>query len=187
VFEIISLTLVSQEAKKAFHWLCSNQPAWPVRAKSLRPARRDGLRWTGQGFQFSFIRFLHHGRILGELLSRCRAKGQAKRRRNLRPPTSGESRRCLPGRRRGGREANRRNKILERPLCHASQQRKSPRLNRPWWRKANEAKLEALTRPTEPVAPAPAANDFARTAKQADLSKANEKLSSLLGKPKSTK
>lgn len=51
--------------------------------------------------------------------------------------------------------------------------------------KVDQAKLEALSRPAEP-APAPTLADKpAETpAKTADLSKANEKLSSLLGKPK---
>ena len=46
----------------------------------------------------------------------------------------------------------------------------------------NEGKLEALTHAQE-TAPSPAPSP-AETPKQADLEKANEKLSSLLGKPK---
>jgi len=44
-------------------------------------------------------------------------------------------------------------------------------------------KLESLTKPTEPAAQKPVA--ISEPAKPADLTKANEKLSSLLGKPKS--
>ena len=48
----------------------------------------------------------------------------------------------------------------------------------------NEAKLEALTRQSEPLSPAPAPITAPEAATPVDLSKANEKLSSLLGKPK---
>jgi ABC-2 type transport system ATP-binding protein len=45
-------------------------------------------------------------------------------------------------------------------------------------------KLEALTRPQEAAAPAPAAGPADEAQVKADLQKANEKLSSMLGKPK---
>jgi hypothetical protein len=45
----------------------------------------------------------------------------------------------------------------------------------------NERKLEALTKATEPVLATPKADE---PAKAAELEKANEKLASLLGKPK---
>jgi hypothetical protein len=50
----------------------------------------------------------------------------------------------------------------------------------------DEQKLEALTKPTEPVAPGkPApAPEGARPASDEELRKADEKLASLLGKPK---
>ena len=48
----------------------------------------------------------------------------------------------------------------------------------------NQARLEALTRPTEAAPPAPAAAAVTESEEPVDLSKANEKLSSLLGKPK---
>jgi hypothetical protein len=44
----------------------------------------------------------------------------------------------------------------------------------------DQQKLEALTKPAEPAIPAP--QPQAEPAKSADLEKANEKLSSLLGK-----
>jgi ABC-2 type transport system ATP-binding protein len=54
--------------------------------------------------------------------------------------------------------------------------------------KVDKAKLDALARPAEPAAtqaaPTPAAQPASEPAKPVDLSKANEKLSNLLGKPK---
>ena len=47
----------------------------------------------------------------------------------------------------------------------------------------DRARLDALTKPTEPSAPSPEQRPATETPKPADLSKANEKLSSLLGKP----
>ncbi|HYV29991.1 MAG TPA: ABC transporter ATP-binding protein [Candidatus Binatia bacterium] len=48
----------------------------------------------------------------------------------------------------------------------------------------NQARLESLTRPAEPAADAPPPASATEPPKPADLSKANEKLSSLLQKPK---
>ncbi len=76
------------------------------------------------------------------------------------------------------------NKTLERlTLPAAGQKRQAEPAESPLIEKVDEAKLRALTRPAEPTSarPEPAAPE---PAPPADLSKANEKLSSLLGKPK---
>ncbi len=77
-------------------------------------------------------------------------------------------------------------KILERlTLPTAATQPKLEATSAPTaTEKMAQAKLEALARPTEPAAPAPATTPVPEPAKPADLAKANEKLSSLLGKPK---
>jgi ABC-2 type transport system ATP-binding protein len=76
------------------------------------------------------------------------------------------------------------NKILERlTLPAAGQKGQAEPAEAPVTETVDEAKLRALTRPAEPTpaGPRPAAPE---AAPPADLSKANEKLSSLLGKPK---
>jgi ABC-2 type transport system ATP-binding protein len=50
--------------------------------------------------------------------------------------------------------------------------------------RVDQAKLESLSKPTEPSAPGPVSSPAPEPPKAADLAKANEKLSSLLGKPK---
>jgi len=50
--------------------------------------------------------------------------------------------------------------------------------------RVDQVKLESLSKPVEPSTPAPAPKPAAEPAKPADLAKANEKLSSLLGKSK---
>ena len=76
------------------------------------------------------------------------------------------------------------NKILERlTLPAAGRKGQAEPAEPPVTETVDEAKLRALTRPAEPTSarPEPAAPE---PAPPADLSKANEKLSSLLGKPK---
>jgi len=76
------------------------------------------------------------------------------------------------------------NKLLERlTLPAAGQKGRAEPAEPPVTETVDEAKLRALTRPAEPTSarPKPAAPE---PAPPADLSKANEKLSSLLGKPK---
>ncbi len=76
------------------------------------------------------------------------------------------------------------NKILERlTLPAAGQKGQAEPAEAPVTETVDEAKLRALTRPAEPTpaSPRPAAPE---AAPPADLGKANEKLSSLLGKPK---
>jgi len=75
-------------------------------------------------------------------------------------------------------------KILERLTLPTAAAKEEPAPLPVAVEKPNQAKLEALTRPTEPAAPAPTAPSSPEPAKPVDLSKANEKLSSLLGKPK---
>jgi ABC-2 type transport system ATP-binding protein len=74
-------------------------------------------------------------------------------------------------------------KILERLTLPTAEEKKPEPTPEPEKPKVNEAKLASLSKPKEPAAkpaqPAPA------PAKAEDLNKANEKLSSLLGKPKS--
>jgi len=71
-------------------------------------------------------------------------------------------------------------KILER-LTLPTAARAEPPVPAVPIEKANEAKLAALTRPSEPTTPEPASATISEP-KPSDLSKANEKLSSLLGK-----
>jgi ABC-2 type transport system ATP-binding protein len=71
-------------------------------------------------------------------------------------------------------------KILER-LTLPTAARAEPSVTAAPIEKANEAKLAALTRPAEPTAPEPAPATISEP-QPSDLSKANEKLSSLLGK-----
>jgi len=71
-------------------------------------------------------------------------------------------------------------KILER-LTLPTAAKAEPSVTAAPIEKANEAKLAALTRPSEPTAPEPAPATISEP-KPSDLSKANEKLSSLLGK-----
>jgi ABC-2 type transport system ATP-binding protein len=74
-------------------------------------------------------------------------------------------------------------KILERlTLPAVAESTEAPPATEPV-RQVDQAKLEALTRPSESAA-APAAPSAAEPEKPVDLSKANEKLSSLLNKPK---
>jgi ABC-2 type transport system ATP-binding protein len=75
-------------------------------------------------------------------------------------------------------------KILERLTLPTAVANEVPASAPAAMEKPNEAKLEALTRPAETAAPAPPPSPAIEPAKPADLSKANEKLSSLLGKPK---
>jgi ABC-2 type transport system ATP-binding protein len=87
---------------------------------------------------------------------------------------------------RGGNEAQRADasaKILERLTLPQAQPAASPVPAAPAGPSVDERKLEHLTKASEPVAPAakPAPGG---EAKPADLSKADEKLSSLLNKPK---
>jgi len=74
-------------------------------------------------------------------------------------------------------------KLLERLTARAEPAKEEP-LAATVAEQPNQAKLEALTRSSEPLAPAPAPVTAPEAAKPVDLSKANEKLSSLLGKPK---
>jgi ABC-2 type transport system ATP-binding protein len=76
------------------------------------------------------------------------------------------------------------NKLLER-LAAPTAPKEEPKIERPQpEEKVDRSRLEALTKTAEP-APAPVKSKPQKPAeKPADLSKANEKLSSLLGKPK---
>jgi hypothetical protein len=74
-------------------------------------------------------------------------------------------------------------KVLERLTLPAAAAEEKAEASEPV-EQVNQAKLEALARPTEAAAPPPARTPEPEPAKQADLAKANEKLSSLLGKPK---
>jgi ABC-2 type transport system ATP-binding protein len=86
----------------------------------------------------------------------------------------------------GDKEAKRgADRILERLTApttpvHQSEPTASPAPPQP----SDAAKLAALTKPSSPTEPAPAESKPAEASKPADLSKANEKLSSLLGKQK---
>jgi ABC-2 type transport system ATP-binding protein len=74
-------------------------------------------------------------------------------------------------------------KVLERLTLPAAVKQEAsppPEVSEP----VDQARLEALRRPAEPAAPALQPTPTAEPAKPADLAKANEKLSSLLGKPK---
>jgi len=73
-------------------------------------------------------------------------------------------------------------KVLERLTLPTATAKEEPASPPPAIERPNDAKLEALTRPTEPAAPAPAATASPEPPKPVDLSKANEKLSSLLKK-----
>jgi ABC-2 type transport system ATP-binding protein len=73
-------------------------------------------------------------------------------------------------------------KILERLTLPTAAAKSGEKLAIEMTPKVDEAKLSALSKPTEPSAPAP--TPAAEQAKPVDLSKANEKLSSLLNKPK---
>jgi ABC-2 type transport system ATP-binding protein len=77
-------------------------------------------------------------------------------------------------------------KVLERLTAPAPAKATVPPAAVPAAPRVNQTKLEALARPAEPVESTPAASTTrdAEPAKPADLSKANEKLSSLLNKPK---
>lgn len=75
-------------------------------------------------------------------------------------------------------------KLLERLTLPTATAEEAPATASHNIEKPNEAKLEALTRPSEPVAPAPPSGTAREMPAPVDLSKANEKLSTLLGKPK---
>jgi len=77
------------------------------------------------------------------------------------------------------------NKILERlTLPAAGEKGQAEPAIAPVTETVDEAKLRALTRPAEPTRAGPRPAAAPEPAPPADLSKANEKLSSLLGKPK---
>ncbi len=78
-------------------------------------------------------------------------------------------------------------KILERLTAPAPAKEPEQAASAPAVPQVNQVKLESLARPTEPAAPVPeaTAKPAAPAAKPADLARANEKLSSLLNKPKS--
>lgn len=83
-----------------------------------------------------------------------------------------------------GPEASR-DKILERLTLPTVASAEKPAVApAPAGEKPDTARLEALARPAEPVAPPSPPANAPEPAPPVDLSKANEKLSSLLGKPK---
>jgi hypothetical protein len=75
-------------------------------------------------------------------------------------------------------------KLLERLTLPTPAPKEEPSPVAALVEKPDEAKLEALTRPAESVAPEATASTAPEPAQPVDLSKANEKLSALLGKPK---
>ena len=76
-------------------------------------------------------------------------------------------------------------KVLERLTLPAAAQPATAKPSEPEAAApVDRARLEALARPGEPPPAAPAPSPAAEAAQPADLAKANEKLSSLLGKPK---
>jgi len=75
-------------------------------------------------------------------------------------------------------------KILERLTLPTAAVQQEPAPAQPTTETVDAAKLEALRHPTEPVAPVSLPPAALEPAKPVDLSKANEKLSSLLGKTK---
>ena len=77
-------------------------------------------------------------------------------------------------------------KVLERLTTPAAVKESEQPVAAPAAVSVNQARLDSLAKPTEPTTPPPAATpaSTAPAAKPVDLSKANEKLSSLLNKPK---
>ena len=73
-------------------------------------------------------------------------------------------------------------KVLERLTAPASKPEAKPAEARPQEPAVDRARLDALTKPAEPALQPSAPEAAPTTAPPADLSKANEKLSSLLGK-----
>ncbi len=75
-------------------------------------------------------------------------------------------------------------KILERLTLPTPAAKEYPSPTPEPAEKVDRARLESLARPAEPGTPTPTPAPAPEAARPADLSKANEKLSSLLGKPK---
>jgi len=93
--------------------------------------------------------------------------------------------RVAPYLRAGVQEPPAREKILEKlALPQTAKPAPAPQTVQPPEPVVNEQKLETLTKANEPVAPQPASFVPAAKEEPADLSKADEKLSSLLSKPK---